>query len=55
MSGDYEEGLHQIDDFGNDWSQEGKSVFMFSGCKDEQTSADALSMGDTLVSCLKLL
>lgn len=45
MNGDDEEGLQEVDDFGNDWSQEGRSVFMFSGCKDEQTSADAFING----------
>ena len=45
MNGDYEEGLQEVDDFDQDWSQEGKSVFMFSGRKDEQTSADAFING----------
>ncbi len=45
MNGDYEEGLQKVDDFDQDWSQEGKSVLMFSGCKDEQTSADAFING----------
>lgn len=34
--------------FVEDWSQEHKRVTMFSGCKDDQTSADANIMG---VSC----
>jgi hypothetical protein len=36
-----EEGLQQDDDYQEDWASEGKSVVMFSGCKDDQTSADA--------------
>ncbi|KIX03088.1 uncharacterized protein Z518_06638 [Rhinocladiella mackenziei CBS 650.93] len=43
--GDYSEGLHAVDDFEDEWAQERKSVFMFSGCKDEQTSADAFING----------
>lgn len=39
-----EEGL-QEDQFAEDWSREGKSVFMFSGCRDDQTSADAFIGG----------
>ena len=42
--GEGEDGLQQ-EDFDEDWSHEGKSVFMFSGCKDEQTSADAFIAG----------
>ncbi|KAK5464920.1 hypothetical protein LTS15_001483 [Exophiala xenobiotica] len=42
--GDDEEGLQENNDF-DGWAQEGKSVFMFSGCKDEQTSADAFING----------
>ncbi|KIV79291.1 hypothetical protein PV11_06859 [Exophiala sideris] len=42
--GDYREGLQEDGDF-DAWAQEGKSVFMFSGCKDEQTSADAFING----------
>jgi hypothetical protein len=38
---DQGEGLQQDDDYQEDWASEGKSVFMFSGCKDDQTSADA--------------
>lgn len=36
-----EEGLDAEDDFRENWSQEHKMVTMFSGCKDDQTSADA--------------
>lgn len=42
---DQGEGLAAADDFAEDWSREGKSVFMFSGCKDSQTSADAFIGG----------
>ena len=35
-----EEGLDE-EHFVEDWAHEGKSVFMFSGCRDDQTSADA--------------
>jgi metacaspase-1 len=35
------EGLQHDDDYQEDWVNEGKSVFMFSGCRDDQTSADA--------------
>ena len=35
------EGLQHDDDYQEDWANEGKSVFMFSGCRDDQTSADA--------------
>jgi hypothetical protein len=35
----------QKEDFEEDWSHEGKSVFMLSGCKDNQTSADAFIAG----------
>ena len=35
-----EEGLGE-EYFQEDWRSEGKSVFMFSGCRDDQTSADA--------------
>lgn len=38
-------GLEAEDDFGEDWTQEQRSVFMLSGCKDEQTSADAFIAG----------
>ena len=38
------DGLQQ-EGFAEDWAHEGKSVFMFSGCKDEQTSADAFIAG----------
>lgn len=40
-----ETGLAAASDFGEDWAREGKSVFMLSGCKDEQTSADAFIRG----------
>ena len=44
--GDYDEGLQSADaGFTNEWGRENKSVFMFSGCKDEQTSADAFING----------
>ncbi|KIW10552.1 hypothetical protein PV08_11516 [Exophiala spinifera] len=42
--GDDEEGLQENNNY-DDWAREGKSVFMFSGCKDEQTSADAFING----------
>jgi hypothetical protein len=38
---DQGEGLQEDDDYKEDWANEGKSVFMFSGCRDDQTSADA--------------
>lgn len=38
---DTQNGLAAESDFSQDWSREGKSVFMLSGCRDEQTSADA--------------
>ena len=38
---DQGEGLQHDDDYQEDWVNEGKSVFMFSGCRDDQTSADA--------------
>lgn len=41
IDGDGEEGLQADDDYEEDWAGEQKRVFMFSGCKDEQTSADA--------------
>ena len=44
--GDYEEGLQSADaGFQDEWGRENKPVFMFSGCKDEQTSADAFING----------
>ncbi|OAL26348.1 hypothetical protein AYO22_04266 [Fonsecaea multimorphosa] len=43
--GDYEEGLQNVGDFQDEYGAENKSVFMFSGCKDEQTSADAFING----------
>jgi metacaspase-1 len=39
------EGLQNQDDFGENWSNEQRSVFMLSGCKDSQTSADAFIQG----------
>ena len=39
-----EEGLGE-EHFMEDWAHEGKSVFMFSGCRDDQTSADATISG----------
>lgn len=39
-----QEGLGE-EHFQEDWVHEGKSVFMFSGCKDDQTSADATISG----------
>lgn len=45
MGGDTTNGLAPVNDFAADWSREGKSVFMFSGCKDSQTSADAFIAG----------
>ena len=44
--GDYEEELQSADaGFQNEWGNEQRSVFMLSGCKDEQTSADAFING----------
>lgn len=43
--GDSQNGLAAESDFAHDWSKEGKTVFMLSGCKDEQTSADAFIAG----------
>ena len=45
-----EEGLGE-EHFMEDWAHEGKSVFMFSGCKDDQTSADA-SIGGSHVGAM---
>lgn len=45
QGGDTVNGLATQSDFAEDWSREGKSVFMFSGCKDTQTSADAYIKG----------
>ena len=39
-----QEGLGE-EHFQEDWVHEGKSVFMFSGCRDDQTSADATISG----------
>ena len=38
-------GLAPVNDFASDWAREGKSVYMFSGCRDSETSADAFIMG----------
>ena len=38
------EGLGE-EHFQEDWRNEGKAVFMFSGCRDDQTSADATISG----------
>lgn len=35
-----QEGLNE-ERFGEDWKNEHKRVIMFSGCRDDQTSADA--------------
>jgi hypothetical protein len=35
-----QEGLNE-DDFAEDWKGEHKRVIMYSGCRDDQTSADA--------------
>lgn len=45
QGGDTINGLASVNDFAQDWSREEKSVFMFSGCKDSQTSADTFIMG----------
>ncbi|POS69800.1 caspase domain-containing protein [Diaporthe helianthi] len=39
-----EEGL-AAEQFSEDWHKEGKDVWMFSGCRDDQTSADATISG----------
>lgn len=39
-----EEGL-AAEQFEEDWHKEGKDVWMFSGCRDDQTSADATISG----------
>lgn len=39
-----EDGLAQ-ERFQEDWDKEGKDVWMFSGCRDDQTSADATIAG----------
>lgn len=39
-----EDGLAQ-ESFQEDWDKEGKDVWMFSGCRDDQTSADATIAG----------
>lgn len=39
-----EEGL-AAEQFEEDWDKEGKDVWMFSGCRDDQTSADATISG----------
>jgi metacaspase-1 len=44
--GDYDEGLHSTGDgYNRAWGGENKPVFLLSGCKDEQTSADAFIGG----------
>ena len=51
-AGDYDEGLQSADDsFQDEWGRENKAVFMFSGCKDEQTSADAFINGRHVGEC----
>lgn len=47
------EGGHGLGEehFQEDWRNEGKSVFMFSGCRDDQTSADA-SIGGSHVGAM---
>ena len=40
-----EEGLGE-EHFMEDWRSEHKRVFMYSGCKDDQTSADASISGE---------
>lgn len=42
-----QEGLGE-EHFEEDWAHEGKSVFMFSGCRDDQTSADANISGSNV-------
>lgn len=39
-----EDGL-AAESFAEDWTTEGKDVWMFSGCRDDQTSADATISG----------
>ncbi|KAK1756610.1 peptidase C14, caspase domain-containing protein [Echria macrotheca] len=39
-----DEGL-AAEDFAEDWESEGKDVWMFSGCRDDQTSADTSIAG----------
>jgi len=46
----HEEGLGE-EHFVEDWKNEGKTVFMFSGCRDDQTSADA-SIGGAHVGAM---
>ncbi len=53
--GDDQEGLQSADEgFQTEWGRENKSVFMFSGCKDEQTSADAFINGRHVGECSSL-
>ena len=47
---DYEEGVQAADAHGNRWAAERKSVFMFSGCKDSQTSAGKVRASGSLLS-----
>ena len=42
-----EEGVHE-EHFVEDWSSEHKFVTMFSGCRDDQTSADASIGGESV-------
>ena len=42
--GSQQDGLGE-EEFEEDWKSEHKRVFMYSGCKDDQTSADASIAG----------
>jgi metacaspase-1 len=48
-----EDGLEE-EHFAEDWAREGKTVFMFSGCADDQTSADT-SIGGQKVGAVSRL